>query len=342
MAADSQSSSSDDETDTQSLTDSIMDYPMHWERRYHKYKEGSYAFPNDEPEQDRLDVQYTIIKAVQNEQLFLSPLKDPRRILDVGTGTGIWAIELSDSNIFPDARITGIDLSPIQPLDVPENVFFEVQDCSETDWERPPNSFDFIYSRCMLGALSDFAQYIRTARKYLRPGSGWLECCDIHPQPFSDDNTMPLTWSFVKWEEAMDRGARRAGRPLRTAHKFRQWMEEAGFVDVQEHVHKIPIGTWPADKLQKRIGRAWKEMLLEMLPAVSYKTLNEQLNWSREEVELMLADTRKGLQDRTVHAYHKVYTVYGRRPSAEEEKRAGRMRPPPLPTLGQSSQRNQP
>jgi 16S rRNA G527 N7-methylase RsmG len=27
-----------------------------------------------------------------HDQLFLAPLKDPKRILDIGTGTGLWAM----------------------------------------------------------------------------------------------------------------------------------------------------------------------------------------------------------------------------------------------------------
>ena len=45
--------------------------------------------------------------------LHLAPLRDPRRILDVGTGTGIWAIEMAEQ--YPEAAISGIDLSPVQP-----------------------------------------------------------------------------------------------------------------------------------------------------------------------------------------------------------------------------------
>lgn len=45
--------------------------------------------------------------------LHLAPLANPKRILDIGTGTGIWAIEMAEQ--YPDAQVIGIDLSPIQP-----------------------------------------------------------------------------------------------------------------------------------------------------------------------------------------------------------------------------------
>jgi len=47
-------------------------------------------------------------------------------VLDLGTGTGIWAIDVADE--FPNADVIANDLSPIQPENVPENVAFEVDD----------------------------------------------------------------------------------------------------------------------------------------------------------------------------------------------------------------------
>lgn len=46
-------------------------------------------------------------------KLFFAPLHQPRRVLDVGTGTGIWAIDFADE--YPECQVIGIDLSPGQP-----------------------------------------------------------------------------------------------------------------------------------------------------------------------------------------------------------------------------------
>ena len=52
-------------------------------------------------------------------------------ILDIGTGTGIWAIDMAD--LYPSAVVTGTDLSPTQPSWVPPNVRFEVDDFKD-EW----------------------------------------------------------------------------------------------------------------------------------------------------------------------------------------------------------------
>ncbi|KAL5600824.1 hypothetical protein FOVSG1_006854 [Fusarium oxysporum f. sp. vasinfectum] len=57
------------------------------------------------------------------------PGSNVERVLDVGTGTGIWAIEFADDH--PEAEVLGIDLSPIQPHLVPANLEFQIDDIDE-------------------------------------------------------------------------------------------------------------------------------------------------------------------------------------------------------------------
>lgn len=76
-----------------------------------------------------MNEQHEIMKLVMDGRLHLSPFSrqhPPQKILDIGTGTGIWAIEMGDQ--FPEAQIIGTDLSPMQPNFVPPNVRFFVED----------------------------------------------------------------------------------------------------------------------------------------------------------------------------------------------------------------------
>lgn len=70
--------------------------------------------PNDEREQDRLDLQHHSFKVMLSGKLYLAPIKSPSRVLDLATGTGIWAIEFAQENT--GSTVIGTDLSPIQPL----------------------------------------------------------------------------------------------------------------------------------------------------------------------------------------------------------------------------------
>jgi hypothetical protein len=76
-----------------SLSSSVRDYQFENSRRYHKFKEGLYQFPNDLPEQEREDMKHTVAVHLLGGKLHRSPLESPQKIIDVGTGTGSWAID---------------------------------------------------------------------------------------------------------------------------------------------------------------------------------------------------------------------------------------------------------
>ncbi|RDW56650.1 hypothetical protein BP5796_13115 [Coleophoma crateriformis] len=115
-----------------SLHSSILKYREENGRTYHGYKDGKYAFPNDEPENDRLDLQNHAFLLTLGGRLYSAPIPKEQtlhRVLDVGTGTGIWAIDFADEH--PETEVIGVDLSPIQPNFIPPNLIFEIDDLEE-------------------------------------------------------------------------------------------------------------------------------------------------------------------------------------------------------------------
>lgn len=89
-----------------------------------------------------MDIEHHNQKLQLDGKLHLCPLEDPKEVLDMGTGTGIWCIDMADE--YPDCQILGIDLSPVQPSWVPPNCKFDVDDfdqewyvqCSDSDANR--------------------------------------------------------------------------------------------------------------------------------------------------------------------------------------------------------------
>jgi len=66
------------------------------------------------------------------------------RLVDVGTGSGGWVLEVAEQ--YPGTRVSGIDISPIQPTFVPGNAEFIIMDLTQ-GLDFDDGSTDFVHSR---------------------------------------------------------------------------------------------------------------------------------------------------------------------------------------------------
>ncbi|KAK2593242.1 hypothetical protein QQS21_009041 [Conoideocrella luteorostrata] len=303
--------------DAQSISSSIENFIEEFGRTYHAYKEGSYHFPNDPRERDRLDKQNRIISNMLcGGRLHFAPFSKqnpPRRVLDVATGTGDWAIQMGDE--YPTSYVEGLDLSPIQPREVPLNVRFFVQDASEPWHFHQP--FDYIHTRLTLGCFADFKAIVQQAFDNLEPG-GLFESVDLMAVWHSDDGSLDANGAFASWFKNINVASEAIERPLSVASKLKGWYEEVGFVDVQEKVYKIPLNGWPEDPHMREIGNEWQSNLLDGLSGFTLGLFSRVLGYTEEEIQLTLMNVRKEIQDTTVHAYEPLYVVWGRKPSSSK------------------------
>ncbi|ORY11996.1 S-adenosyl-L-methionine-dependent methyltransferase [Clohesyomyces aquaticus] len=292
----------------------IYDFIHENGRTYHRYQAGQYMFPNDQVEIDRLDLQHEILKCLFGGRSHFAPLKNPKHVVDIGTGTGKWATDMA--KLYPSAYITGTDLSPIQPERIHPNLHFVIDDANEDDWMLS-HLQDYIHTRILMGCFEDFREIIAKSFRNLKPG-GWMESQETYPTVYCDDNTMPPDYAFAEWTKTQDQAAMTIGKPLRIANKLKRWYEQAGFVDVHEEVYKLPINSWPRDPQFKMLGHFHQINLLDGLQALSLRPFQEGLNWTIDQIEVYLAHVRRGISDRNVHAYHKIYVVWGRKPEEHE------------------------
>lgn len=294
---------------TESIRSSVYNYRHENGRRYHAYGRSEYLLPNDEAEQERLDLAHLVLTMALSGALYTAPIEKPARVLDVGTGTGIWAIELADE--LPSTIVVGTDISPIQPDWTPPNCQFYIDD-AESPWmfEEP---FDLIHGRVLCGDIGDWPEFYRQAYESLNPG-GWMEMQEHECRIRSDDDTISQAPAIQDWSHNMDVASTRTGKRLNVAHLHRQWMIDAGFVDVAEDIHKLPIGSWPKDPKLKEIGRINRVQVLEAVSAYTIALYTRVLGHTMDQTQIAMMNIRKEFSDRELHLYLNFHVVRGRRP----------------------------
>ncbi|TVY16855.1 putative methyltransferase tdiE [Lachnellula arida] len=287
---------------TTSISSSIMKHREENGRTYHSYKEGKYLYPNDEVESDRLDLQHHIYTLCYDGKLISCPIdKDfqVQRVLDVGTGTGIWAIDY------------GIDLSPSQPTFLPPNVTFEIDDIEEP-WTFS-QKFDFIHARMVTSALADVPKFFDQAFEYTTPG-GYIELSDITVPICCDDGTMKDDSAMLQWILLLREASNRVGRDLNVSATYKAQLERVGYTHIVEKIYVWPMNRWPKDPKFKELGIWTCENMSGGVGGLSMALFTRVLGWSVEEVEGYLVNVRKEIKDTKIHSYWNIRTVYGRKP----------------------------
>ncbi|KAK1751469.1 mRNA 3'-end-processing protein yth1 [Echria macrotheca] len=308
----------DVESSTASISSSVLEYRAIQGRTFHSARHPTdYFTPNDGQQQQSVDLTHHYLTVLLDGKLYLAPIpEDVKNVIDIGTGTGIWAIDFADEH--PEAQVIGTDLSPMQPTWIPPNMKFEVDDATVLPWTYTPDSFDFVHVRYLFGAISDWTALFKEAYRVLRPGTGWIQDCEIDVRFRSDDGTTEGVAAMEKWSELFELSGRKTGASFTVVADDlqRRSLEEAGFVDVQVRTFKVPVGGWPLDPKLAEVGRLVHATLENDLEGYTLLLWHNVLNWPAEEYRPFLADLRKALRNRKYHGYYVLRYAFGRKPEA--------------------------
>ncbi|KAF5011682.1 hypothetical protein FDECE_2220 [Fusarium decemcellulare] len=308
---------SDAESSTASISSSILDYRTINGRTYHSERgNAAYWGANDERQSETMDIGHHMWTLSQDGALHLAPLKaDIQKALDIGTGTGIWAIDFADE--YPGCEVIGTDISPIQPGWVPPNVKFEIEDCNQ-DWTFDANSFDYVHFRYLIGCIPDWPALFKQAYRVLKPG-GWIESFEVSPTVTSDDGTVAPDSAMAQWDKIFIEASEKIGNTFTVVADEiqRPAMAEAGFVDIQEWNGKCPLSPWPKDPKLKEIGK-FGEVFGTQDPEGLVNFVANFLGWTPEEVYVYIARFRREIRNRKHHPYVFLKTVWARKPEDGE------------------------
>ncbi|CAF9928392.1 MAG: hypothetical protein GOMPHAMPRED_004672 [Gomphillus americanus] len=265
---------------------------------------------------ERLDIAHNLFMEAFGT-LHNAPLVEPvteeteTRILDIGSGTGIWAIDMADQ--YPAAEVIGLDLVNKQPQAIPPNVRFRVPRDYEGMWSLGHDSFDLIYLRLACGGVSSWHEMYSKIFQHLKPELGYLEQIEIDIEPRCDDGPVPKQLS--DWYGYLIDASERAGKPLRYNRHTTNILKNLGFVDVKETVLKLPINDWATQEPARGLGR-WNSVVFhEGVEALSLGPLTRVYNWPVEDVQRLCKDIKAHGLNRRIHCYQTVHLVTARRPA---------------------------
>ncbi|KAJ4390195.1 hypothetical protein N0V85_007464 [Neurospora sp. IMI 360204] len=306
---------SDVESSTASISSSILKYRTINGRTYHSdsVTDGEYWGPNDEKQNQMLDIFHHVFTILFDGRLYTAPISEyPENIIDVGTGTGLWPIDVADK--FPYCSVIGTDLSPIQPSWIPPNLRFEIDDATK-EWTYKANHFDFVYMRWLTGAAKDWTAVYKEAYRCLKPG-GWIEHFDSSGDIYSDDDTVSENSAMSQWGKIWQEAGRRMGNPidLIPANLQEDGMREAGFVNITKKDYRIPVSPWAKDKKMRDLGLYFYTAWTADLEGTSQFIFGNVMGWEKEEISTYIANLKAELKNRSMHGCMRWRVVYAQKP----------------------------
>jgi SAM-dependent methyltransferase len=262
-----------------------------------------YTLPSDNREKDRQAAQFILWMKALRHQLILPPIHAPQYVLDVGTGSGTWAIELADQYL--SARVIGVDAAPIQPKLIPKNCEFILDDAENSWLYKIP--FDVIHLGHAQTWVRDWRSMAHQAFEALKPG-GWIQLWFELPWEYTV--SIPHHEVINRYERDLVDGANNMHISLPANGEFyKQLLLDTGFVGFREK--KIYLDSSPMRALLQDEG----------LDSFGKGYICRGLGKDPMELEAQLAAVRNVLRDPTVEIRFPAIACSAQRPLGEGDLR---------------------
>lgn len=257
--------------------------------------------PSTQPTNTPTDLQHNIWRLNLHNALYLSPLPpSPKTILEIGTGTGIWALEFAEK--FPQTQVTGIDLSLIHPPSPPPNVNFMIANAEDPWTFAPGTKYDFIHARMLCMAIRGWPRLFHQAFAHLQPG-GWLECQEVSFPLRSDVPGEAEASAYLNWTCRIMEAMSGRGVDLKAAERFAEMLKGEGFVNVGVKQLRWPVGEWTEEGGVKGVGELFLQDMERSMEMIGYGILMKHFGQTREEVESELRAVGEDARDETKRYY---------------------------------------
>ncbi|PBK63882.1 S-adenosyl-L-methionine-dependent methyltransferase [Armillaria solidipes] len=145
----------------------------------------------------RLDEFHDGMRSFLEGRLSFAPIENPRRIIDIGAGSGAWVIQAAE--MFPESQIVAADIKPLPPRPFPSNVSFQELDIINPLAVELAESFDIVHIRLLFYHIPEkqISAALKNATRLLKP-KGWLLIEDVGKQFGLEASKGPTMTTFEK------------------------------------------------------------------------------------------------------------------------------------------------
>ncbi len=260
--------------------------------------DAPYLLPKDAQEQSRLNFQHRCLySAIGNH--YLVPLRpDVTTILDVGTGTGIWPVDMA--RLFPHAHIVGVDISAAALEYTSSSAYTFCLANVLKGLPFPDQQFEYVHQRLLVAAIpaANWASVIHELVRVTRPG-GWVELLEVGAtiQQAGKKTTQLLDWmTGISQERGFD---------MRILPQLGEMLAQEGLEAIEYHDIPVPLGDWAG-----HVGAMLKADILSAFDAIK-GSYCAQANMPLEHFEAMVKLVAQEWE--VHHASYVFHTAYGRR-----------------------------
>lgn len=199
-----------------------------------------YVLPKDMDEVNRLDFQHYMMRFALRGN-YAAPVGTPDSILDVGSGTGRWAVEMAE--LFPQARVVGVDVAAA-PADTsataeqrPANYTFTIGNVLE-GLPFADATFAYTHQRYMIGAIprDQWPRVVGELARVTRRG-GWVEVVEAG----TSEGGGPALRQVDEWVAAV---LARRNLDIHLATQLETFLNAAGLRNVTVHNVRLPLGSY--------------------------------------------------------------------------------------------------
>jgi len=263
--------------------------------------------PNDMQELDRLDLQHYLLRSILTSNCTAN-MTEVYDVLDIGTGTGIWILEMA--NEFPHVKFVGMDIAPLQPHNtLPKTCRFDLGNVLD-GLTYQDGSFDYVHQRLlMLGIPEDsWKDLLQEYYRVLNPG-GQLEIVETD---LLLKRRTPVMKKLQRWiETVLDTH----GISAKVVREMDTLMMKAGFRHITTRTIKVPLGSWAGPE-----GEAGWQNMMEGIKAFQTAVCT-LLNIRPHEFQQVVDEV--GRESNEMQSYWQIYIYLGTKPTNTDRKSSG-------------------